>query len=456
MNGSGYQVAMFGTFDVENFGDILFPIAAKWALQKRLGSADIHMFSYREKSTDEWPFPVLSISDFPALAADYDGVIVGGGHLVRFDKKVAPGYGPSVPWVHHPTGFWLSPGLVAMQHGVPVVWNAPGCLGNIPPWAEALVRTTLENCAYISVRDQYSKQLLTAVSEKTPILTVPDTIFGITEVIDENIPSDEFEELRREWNINKPYVVIQANTTGLDYFLGLLKSHPDQFSNYSLLVLPIGPALGDNANLAEFDLPGLIKLPFLANPLMTAELICHAEGVVGSSMHLSITALSFGVPVFSSANLWEGKHAVLQEFEGIFPLPIEGAIYPPWMVSRLGKRAPGQSVIRAREQVAAHWDAIAAVLGTRRDSTVVAMNQLWFGLPGILEQTSRELELSEQKLINEKLSSEQKLINEELRRKLLAAEGEAMALRHSRSYRVMAPIRAAGRAIRGIGKENNR
>jgi hypothetical protein len=98
--------------------------------------------------------------------------------------------------------------------------------------------------------------------------------------------------------------------------------------------------------------------------------------------------------------------------------------------------------------VAAHWDAIAAVLGTRRDSTIIAMNQLWFELPEILEQTSREIELSEQKLLNE-----------ELRCKLLAAEDEAIALRHSRSYRMMAPIRAAGRAIRcirSIRKENSR
>jgi lipopolysaccharide transport system ATP-binding protein len=59
-------------------------------------------------------------------------VIVGGGHLVRFDKNVARGYGSTSTAVHHPTGYWLTPTLVAGAAGVPVVWNALGASPDTP------------------------------------------------------------------------------------------------------------------------------------------------------------------------------------------------------------------------------------------------------------------------------------------------------------------------------------
>jgi lipopolysaccharide transport system ATP-binding protein len=440
MKKSEYNFAMFGTFDVENYGDILFPIIAKQCLQQRLGTVHLQRYSYHGKTPDNWPYEVTPVEAFCSSVRQCDGVIIGGGHLIRFDQDVAAGYAPGAPWISHPYGYWLSPGLLAAQHGIAVVWNAPSCLGAVPTWAESLLGALLRHSAYISVRDADSQQVLASLSGESQVELVPDSVFGLADLLDIRQTSAGFAQLRADWKISKPYIVIQAASAGLALFLAMLSEHASQFAAYDLVVLPVGPAVGDDAGVASFDLPGLIKLPFIRDPLLLAEVIGHAEGVVGSSLHLSITALVFGVPVFSSANLWEGKHKVLQDYELIFPLPIEGAIYPGWLLSRLGRRQPGAQVMRSRKRLEAHWDALAAALsGARSDSD--APGRLWFSLPKTMEGLSRQPELESATLALRLLQP-----------RISELEREIMMIRNSRSYRLAAPVRAAGRVLKAMAK----
>src|SRR5437764_13952767 len=122
---------------------------------------------------------------------------LGGGFLIRFDKDVAPGYGPPTP-IHHPTGYWLTPALIALQHDIPVIWNAPGAFGmhcsDIPSWADPLMRLAVPLSRYVAVRDELSKAMLARFSDKSQIKVVPDTAFGISRLL-EGGPSSEFKRL---------------------------------------------------------------------------------------------------------------------------------------------------------------------------------------------------------------------------------------------------------------------
>src|SRR5262245_45755319 len=126
MENNTWEIGLTGTFDVENYGDLLFPILAEAELTERLGPLRLHRFSYHSKNTPDWPFEVMSLTELPRLATRLDAMLIGGGFIIRFDKEVAAGYGPPVPSIHHPTGYWLTPALIALQHGIPVIWNAPG------------------------------------------------------------------------------------------------------------------------------------------------------------------------------------------------------------------------------------------------------------------------------------------------------------------------------------------
>lgn len=68
------QIGMVGTFDVENYGDLLFPLIAEAELSQRLGPLRLHCFSYHQKAPPDWPFEVTSLSEFPRQAGNLDAL----------------------------------------------------------------------------------------------------------------------------------------------------------------------------------------------------------------------------------------------------------------------------------------------------------------------------------------------------------------------------------------------
>jgi lipopolysaccharide transport system ATP-binding protein len=339
-----WQVGVCGTFDVANYGDLLFPLIAEAELTQRLGSVLLHRFSYGARTPPEWPYAVTSVTHLPEFVDRLDGLLIGGGFLIRFDKQVAPGYGPPNPEVHHPTGYWLTPALIALQHDVPVVWNAPGMHSNeIPEWAGPLVERALTLSRYVSVRDEPSRSALSALTD-APVAVVPDTGFGILRLLDlDGTPSPEYSSLRRALGLEEPYIVVQA-TLGLEGFVRFVKQHAPVFQGHRFVALPIGPALGEDTAIIDADLPSLVRVPDWPGPLLIAELIARSEAVVGHSYHLCVTALAAGVPVFTGQDLSSGKYTALQHFESIFPLPSDGSIDPHWFLARVGRNARSDAV----------------------------------------------------------------------------------------------------------------
>lgn len=424
MIAGNWQIASFGTFDVENYGDLLFPIIAEAELSERLDSVKLHRFSYNAKTPPDWPYTVTSVNELPEAIGSLDGVLIGGGSIIRFDKEIAPGYGPSTPEIHHPTGYWLTPALIALQHGIPLIWNAPGMHGdNIPPWATPLMEQALRNSRYIAVRDKLSQAVLARFVNKAQITVLPDTAFGISRLIDERHTSVELNRLREVSGLTDPYIIVQA-ISGMDSFLSLIRNHSQLFRDFRFLVLPIGPVLGDHQSIIGDDLPGLVRLPVWPTPLLLAELISQAAAVVGHSYHLAVTALAFGVPVFSSADLSFWKYTALSGFETIFPLPKETEIDPHWFITRLGKNRPSQAAYAALDQLAHHWDHIATILREGATATQPALNRFWQSLPNLLEAAD---ELS-------------KLLAQ-ARAEIVARDDRIATLYNSPSMRITAPLR---------------
>ena len=155
-----------------------------------------------------------------------DGLLIGGGFLIRFDKQVAPGYLPPTPEIHHPTGYWLTPALIALQHDVPLVWNAPGMHCNdIPAWANPLMEMALALSRYVSVRDEPSRSALEPLTS-SPIAVVPDTAFGLRACwISRARPPPNSRVSLKSSGLDGPYIVVQA-TLGLEGFVRVHQESP--------------------------------------------------------------------------------------------------------------------------------------------------------------------------------------------------------------------------------------
>src|SRR5256885_15229585 len=79
-------VGMAGTFDVENYGDLLFPLIADAALRRRDPRIRVVPFSVNGKSESSWPFLVQPVEELAASLPNLLALLIGGGQLVRFDK----------------------------------------------------------------------------------------------------------------------------------------------------------------------------------------------------------------------------------------------------------------------------------------------------------------------------------------------------------------------------------
>lgn len=449
-----WQVGICGTFDVANYGDLLFPLIAESELTERLGALTLHRFSYNAKRPPEWPYEVTSVTELPTIIHRLDVLLVGGGFIVRFDKEVAPGYAPPRPEIHHPTGYWLTPALMALQHDVPVVWNAPGMHCNeIPAWAHALLERVLTLSRYVSVRDEPSRLVLERLTG-TPVTVVPDTAFGIRRLLNhEGPPSPDFTRLREASGLRGPYIVIQA-TLGLDGFVRFVRNHRERLQNFRFLALPMGPVLGERPEIIDADLPGVARLAAWPAPLLIAELIGRSEAVIGHSYHLIITALASGVPVFTQQNLLTGKYSALQHFETIYGLPPDGEPDPDWFLTRVGRTQPSASVRATDQPLREHWDRVAAALKAQAAPTAPALNRFWQSLPITLEEAAARVDQAVAALETERAerAETQDRLNDALGLLTVTAgrDGRITEIMDSVSWGLTAPVRFLGRRLRGF------
>ena len=379
-----YQISICGTFDVENYGDLLFPLIAQKELSDRLGDVRLHRFSYHEKTEPEWPFEVTSLVDFPKMIGELDGVLLGGGHILRFDKLIAKDYLPPSPQIHHPTGYWLSPILAAVTNGLPVAWNAPGMLGRVPAWAAQLMELAVSNSDYVSVRDRESKAALERYAGETPVRIVPDTAFGISRLLGD-LPSRDYETLCRDRGLAQPYIVVQATAPLLPFYRFALR-HPSLFRGFQIILLASGPLLGDDVALFGEPPAQVIQMQRPPYPLLLAELIRGARFVVADSLHVSITALALRVPLFRPVDRLFGKYALLKDFDGVFTYN-KWRIKPEEFLSALESPRASRQLPAIQEQLKQHWDTIATVFSTNSVRPAIAASsvELWQRMPSILE-----------------------------------------------------------------------
>jgi lipopolysaccharide transport system ATP-binding protein len=445
-----WQIAVFGTFDVQNYGDLLLPIIAESELAERLGSVNLFRFSYHEKKSPDWPYDVTSLTELPNIAGSLDAALIGGGFIIRFDKEVAPGYGPPIPEIHHPTGYWLTPALIALQHGIPLIWNAPGMHCNdIPAWANPLMELAVGRSSYITVRDQPTKTSLSRFNGKISVTLLPDTAFGVSRLFDGRPSSVELNQLRADCGLTDPYIIVQP-VRHLESFVRFVKNNSRALGDCRFLVLPIGPVLGDHEeNLGE-ELPGIVRLPTWPHPLLLAELISQAAGVVGHSYHLTITALAFGIPAFTLADLSIGKYTSLSDFKTIFPVPRESDS-PDSFISRLGKCRPSPAAFAARAELSRHWDHIADIVRAGATTAKPTLNRFWQSLPNLLEEASDEARRLEAEIDRKQKRIEElsKLLSLS-RDEIVSRDERISSLYRSPSMRVTAPLRFIMRTLKRL------
>lgn len=273
------RIAHFGTFDVDNYGDLLFPHLAEWRLPETT-LVNVSPTGATPAFSDSRP----SISVATAREEDFDYFIVGGGNIVNFRVSSLTRY-ESIPRQAY-ASLWLGAAQQASEARRPLAFNGPSISQAQPGNLERrLLVGAVSGAAYAAFRDEESIKNVAAASA----VLIPDTAFDLGRMwpLEDGRPPPPSGSIAV--HLNERYIQSIQGTAGV------LDSLARRFEG-PLRLVPIGPCHGDPETAHR--VAAAMSTPASVEPVTTlramASAIADSELYIGSSMHGFITALAYG------------------------------------------------------------------------------------------------------------------------------------------------------------------
>ncbi|MGE0415548.1 MAG: polysaccharide pyruvyl transferase family protein [Acetobacteraceae bacterium] len=298
------RVLLTGMFDMQNYGDLLFPLVARHRLAAA-GYETVAVAPTGQPTGLPDAMPAIGLS---ALMTDDDpiaGIVVGGGYIIHahsMDFLEDYQTGGTGAWCG--AGLWLGATVAAALRDVPILWNAPGVPHPFSTRQRPLVHAALRAATYAAVRDRGSATLLAAPRGAMPAV-VPDTIADIARVWPKPTLTESFRRLlvRKGLPTDTRLLAIHVRNrsmAGLD--AASLGAQLGRFAQ-AHGVVPMLVAVGrshDDPGVARMLAPHVGRpLLLLDDPLELKEItaaLAHAVAYVGASLHGYIVSAAYDVP----------------------------------------------------------------------------------------------------------------------------------------------------------------
>lgn len=384
-NRTGPRIGVWGTFDVANYGDLLFPRIFEREIGRRLPLAEVVPYS---------PFgylhPVAMDGGRPAdplglweparraqLASELDFVAVGGGEIVHFRDDVYGIYYGRTPEEmarHSPSGFFIE-GLGAdLEASCPMAWHSVGVPFDFSPEDARRVRNALASKAYVSVRDEVSRERLLATGTEREVHVVPDSAVLLPNLYSPEVLARRLRHLRMMgWYPaeDRAPLVLQGSAWVRRHAGEVgqaVAATLGEIGNPPVVLIEIGPCHGDGEFLdgLEEHLPGPVhRMPGAVALEDVAAALAHARAYAGLSLHGVLTAVAFGVPAvilnLAGYSKLDGFARIAEQEDllvtsaDLLPDALRRAFAPG--------RAAAVSAVRSRlaARVESHFDALAGL-----------------------------------------------------------------------------------------------
>lgn len=319
MGNKKYHLAQFGAFDVESYGDVLFPVALHHAMKSRI-DCNIDLYAKTAKTAMYGSqTPVYAFEDFAENQArnPYDGIIVGGGELLHFvpiefsaeQKTTAEGE------------LWLTPLGYAKQYGIPAFVNCVGVPYDMNPAQEQKMGAALENVAMVSVRDRFSFERLTGVvKDRERLVCVADQMCDMNRLYQPQQLEEAKKRLTQQGLIlDQPYIVAQYGTENNCAEMAEQLAVVFQKTGMPVYLLAINHCHEDQTAIQRICTHSNIHFVTVSADLQPVEImavIAHAKAFVGTSLHGNLTAASFGVP-FVGVDMYP---SFVSKMDGLFSM----------------------------------------------------------------------------------------------------------------------------------------
>ncbi len=448
------KIANVGTFDVENFGDLLFPLVVRKRMRSFFPASDFTFVS-PTSGPPPWDDCVSTIAfDEFVSGPSPDAVLVGGGNIIRSNSTNLAAYDSALTPLLAYASLWAGISARFIHNSVPICWNAVGVPTALSGSLHPALSSWLKRVDYISVRDRDSSKFLLQAEGSLDVAVVPDTAWDVCDLWPRddlaNAYVDAFQSRGRapaertlSIHLNDRYVGgfdHRQIAAGLDALCASLKCTP--------VLMALGPCHGDD------ELARTVASYMSSNPLVLDKpgslqeivaILARSVAYLGSSMHGFIAASSFCVPaamIASPAMLkFPGLVDAIDRRSCLFH-DWSGAIKAaPHLVEAFDTGAAAALQSGITRQLDNHWQRIADKFSERKGAaafendtetaeplrsfraTVLAAAPV-----GILADRAARMLPSGQEEIRS-LVNEQRAAETELRNKLRAAEAENMRLK---------------------------
>jgi polysaccharide pyruvyl transferase WcaK-like protein len=387
---SGKSCLLFGTFDVRNYGDLLFPLIAA----RRLAHLDITVVPVSPTPNSVGFGDAMTPIDVEAAlrsSRSAQAVLLGGGNIIHNRQARISDYSTAEGLANTAyTSLWLGSALCAAIGDIPLAWNAPGVPQRFVRKRETmLLHRVVAATNYCSVRDKASRAHLDTTSSLVHV--VPDTALDVYRLWPREQLAPIVCKLLTD-NGKNPHshtLAIHVKRRSVAEPLQILADRIDTLAMTRQLV-PILVALGDchgDAVMAR-ELSSCMRCDHIvqdapATLQAIAATIACSELFIGASLHGFITALAYG----TAARL-VGKPSLVK-FEGFaLQLGCQSLVADSWVQALDSERAasPGlpdhlaRKVVSAHKALDRHWLAIALALASRqsrRSARNKLLRHLW-------------------------------------------------------------------------------
>lgn len=301
------KIAQIGSFDVDNFGDLLFPYVLKNKIGKEI---QIDLYSPNKPKSIFTEFQLFSFEHFEENCKknNYSAVIVGGGDLIRADSEIFIRNNCYSTNSESSLSLWAYPILIAKKYNIPVLFNAPGVTKNFNQIEAPLIKCILNMVDYLNVRDSEAKKTLECIGIFNANL-VPDTVASISSIYSKDYLRKIYCKLVEEGVISRKcenYIVFQHNTTNIqdgDYYNQLVKFINHVSRNNNILFMPIGYIHDDDKVLDRIyfnNIPNTFNINKTKLSIIEQlAILANSSGFIGTSMHGAVVSYSYDKPIMS-------------------------------------------------------------------------------------------------------------------------------------------------------------
>ncbi|HEX8207672.1 MAG TPA: polysaccharide pyruvyl transferase family protein [Solirubrobacteraceae bacterium] len=371
------RLAHFGTFDVENYGDLLFPLVVARRLEG-LATEIVHVSPVGGPPV--WDDCVATVAPSGLDPETLDAVLVGGGNIVHAGPAGVPDYREDgLTWLLAYAGLWTEPARLAARHGIPVAWNAPGVPQPFSPRVAEVVRWAAAQSALLTVRDRHSLRRLRDAGVEEPVGVVPDTAFDVADLFTAAELDEAYARAFADRGRERPdrALAVHVNERDLGDDAAATAGVIDRLAA-DLDAVPVLVALGrchgdaavahDVASRLEADHVVVDRLTSLREAVA---ILARSDAYAGSSLHGLVTALAFGRPAVAVAREQdEGRghfSGLLQPFRLEERLVADwGATTPDLLRPHRDAAALARVAPTARAALDAHWARVTEALQAPR------------------------------------------------------------------------------------------